>query len=80
MNVQTLTQPILACSLFPVFRLESLQTKSEIQVSPLEFGYEIDEAELEIELAAISTKYNMDRLNQDLQTQNFEACYTWFLS
>jgi hypothetical protein len=80
MNAQTLTNPILACSLSPFFRLESLQIKTEIQASPREFGYEIDAAELEIELAALSPKNNQDLVNQDVQPQEFEACYTWFLS
>lgn len=80
MNVQTLTNPILTSRLFPVFRLESLKTQSGIQFSPQEFGYEIDEAELDIELAALSSKNNVHRLNQDVQTQDFEASYKWFLS
>lgn len=80
MNVQTLIQPIPACCLCPVFRLVSLQIKSEIQVSSREFGYEIDEAELGLELAALSPINNQDQANQDFQPKDFETRYTWFLS
>jgi hypothetical protein len=80
MNVQTLTKPILACSLFPNFRLVFFAHEPAIQVSPQEFGYELDEAELETEWTVLPLKNQQAQVNQDVQSQEFEACYTWFIS
>lgn len=80
MNSQILTQPLPNCSFFHIFQLADFPSEMPIQVSPMESGFEIDEAELAGELSALAPEILQPQTNMAIDPLDFEDYFTWFLS
>lgn len=78
MNAQTLSAPASTCHFpfaLPVAELPSART---VSADPRDYGFDFDEEELGRELLAPSPI--ADRFHPEVDADEFEACYTWFLA
>jgi hypothetical protein len=80
MNSQILAQPLPSCSFFPIFQLADFPSEMPFQISPLEFGHEIDEEELASEFSSLIPDSHKNQERIEVGPQDFETCFSWFLS
>lgn len=77
MTIQT--QPIYDCTLFALFYMES-HTGRPLQTSPQDLGYEISQEELACEMLAQVHDNPVDQAVPEVDPEQFETIYQWFLA
>jgi len=77
MNTQAFTKTTFTCS---IFTLPIYTPVSSTGVSPKDMGYEIDEDDLASEMLAQLPDCFQDKPAPEVDPDEFEAAYKWFLS
>ena len=80
MNTQTLTNPAMICNFFVVLPDENVLPEQPICASSRDYGFDFDEEELARELLAPLPASLISQTNYEVDADEFESCYLWFLS
>jgi hypothetical protein len=80
MTIQALIKPKLNCNPFAFLLQPHPQSVHGLQTCPDDLGYEINEEELASELHAHTTGEPVDRAILEVDPDESESIYRWFLS
>ncbi|HEX6305430.1 MAG TPA: hypothetical protein VFZ76_14645 [Anaerolineales bacterium] len=80
MKIQALARPLPVCNLFVVNPSKQPRPSRPIRVSRQDLGYEIDENDLARELQAQLSDSFEDQAIPEIDPDQFESIYCWFLS
>jgi hypothetical protein len=80
MTIQTLTEPELAFAFFTFEFQTDCQALDRLQATPQDLGYEVNEEELAGEMLAQLQRSPVDQTAPEIDPEEFETIYHWFLA
>lgn len=80
MKIQALARPLPVCNLFVVHPSKQPRPSRPIRVSRQDLEYEIDENDLARELRAQQSDTLEDQATPEIDPDEFESVYGWFIS